>query len=179
MSNKYLLTAFSRDRVGIVADISQVIYENGYNLEDSSMMYLAGEFAILLLLSEPSSDVAGTLNEVMSKECRRLEIEKGITAFLRPVGDEKQEKKKDIVTKTINIEGHDQAGIVYRVSKFLADSNINILTLRTEVRPSPQSGTDLYVMKIDVEIPGKLNLGEVEDGLETIGDRLHVDVSIA
>ncbi|NNK96454.1 MAG: amino acid-binding protein, partial [Desulfobacterales bacterium] len=48
MSKKFLLTAFSKDRPGIVADLSQVIYENGYNLEDSSMTNLAGEFAILL-----------------------------------------------------------------------------------------------------------------------------------
>ena len=78
MSKKFLLTAFSKDRPGIVADLSQVIYENGYNLEESSMTYLAGEFAILLLLST-SGQNDGDVQEKLSSECRRLEREKGIT----------------------------------------------------------------------------------------------------
>ena len=41
MSKKFMLTAFSKDRPGIVADISQIIYENGYNLEDSAIYYYA------------------------------------------------------------------------------------------------------------------------------------------
>ena len=178
MSKKYLLTAFSKDRVGIVADISQVIYENGYNLEDSSMTYLAGEFAILLLLSEPSSAKGASLEEVMSAECRRLEREKGITAFLRPASPTDQVESSNIVPKTIHIEGMDQAGIVFKVSKFLAVNNINILTLKSEVRSSPESGTALYVMTINVEIPAGLSLQNVEDGLAQIGDSLNVDVSL-
>lgn len=42
MSKKIMLTAFSKDRPGIVADISQIIYENGYNLEDSARDTLVG-----------------------------------------------------------------------------------------------------------------------------------------
>ncbi len=178
MSKKYLLTAFSKDRVGIVADISQVIYENGYNLEDSSMTYLAGEFAILLLLSESSVSEEGSLEEVMAKECRRLEREKGITAFLRPATATDQAEKRNVVTKTIDIEGMDQAGIVFKISKFLAENSINILTLKSEVRPTPESGTALYVMTIKVEIPTDRSLQSVEDGLVQIGDQLNVDVSL-
>ena len=81
--------------------------------------------------------------------------------------------------KTITVEGEDQSGIVYKVSRFLADSGINIRTLSSEVKLSPQSGTTLYVMSIIVEIPRKHSLSSVEDGLGAIGDELHVDVNIA
>ena len=133
MSKKFLITAFSKDRPGIVADLSQAIYENGYNLEESSMTNLAGEFAILLLLSTSSLNEVDA-QEKLSTECRRLEREKGITAFIRPVGQESPEEKKNVLTKTIHVEGLDQAGIVYKVSKFLADNGINISTLNTETR---------------------------------------------
>lgn len=177
MSKKFLLTAFSKDRPGIVADLSQVIYENGYNLEESSMTNLAGEFAILLLLSTSEQNGVDA-QEKLSSECRRLEREKGITAFIRPVSQETPKQKTDIVTKTIHVEGLDQAGIVYKVSKFLADNGINISTLNTETRLSPQSGAAMYVMKIVVEIPAQLSLQTVEDGLGQIGDQLNVDVSL-
>lgn len=178
MSKKFLLTAFSKDRPGIVADISQVIFENGYNMEDSSMTYLAGEFAILLLLSAPSSAEEEEVVEKLSIECRRLEREKNITAYIRPVTGEAAETQSGGAVKTISVEGLDQAGIVYKVSRFLADSNINIRTLSSEITLSPQSGALLYEMTIRVEIPPDYSLQDLEDGLARIGDQLKVDVSL-
>jgi len=178
MSKKFLLTSFSKDRPGIVADISQVIFENGYNMEDSSMTYLAGEFAILLLLSAPSSADVEEVVEKLSIECRRLEREKNITAYIRPVTGEAAEPQSGVAVKTILVEGLDQAGIVYKVSRFLADSNINIRTLSSEVTLSPQSGALLYEMTIKVEIPPDYSLQDLEDGLARIGDQLKVDVSL-
>ena len=178
MSKKFLLTAFSKDRPGIVADISQVIYENECNLEDSAMTNLAGEFAILLLFSSLSGENEVALQEKLSGECRRLERDKGITAFIRPVSAEKPKFKTDIHTKTIHVEGLDQAGIVYQVSRFLADNHINISTLNSEVRLSPESGAAIYSMTLLVEISKELSLQTVEDGLNRIGNQLNVDVTM-
>ncbi len=176
MSKKILLTAFSKDRPGIVADLSRVIYENGYNLEESTMTNLAGEFAILLLLSTPAGNVEGA-EDKLSSECRRLEREKGITAFIRQIDLEAPKEKTDILTKTIHVEGLDQAGIVYNVSRYLADNGINISTLHTEMRRSPESGAAIYAMMITVELPSQLSLHAIEDGLARIGDQLNVDVT--
>jgi glycine cleavage system transcriptional repressor len=177
MTKKFLLTAFAEDRPGIVADLSRVIYENSYNLEESSMTNLAGEFAILLLFS--TSAVNGDdAQEKLSAECRRLEREKGITAFIRPINLERQERKSNILTKIIHVEGLDQAGIVYKVSRFLADNDINIGTLNTEIKLSPESGAAIYVMTIMVEIPSQLSLQTVEEGLGRIGDQLNVDITL-
>lgn len=178
MSKKFLLTAFSKDRPGIVADLSRVIFENHCNLEESSMTNLAGEFAILLLLSVPAGNLLDA-EEKLSSECRRLEREKGITAFIRSIDLEAQASKADILTKTIHVEGIDQGGIVYRVSRFLADKGINIASLHTEMRLSPESGAAIYAMTITVELPSQLSLQAVEDGLTEIGDQLNVDVTFA
>lgn len=178
MSKKFILTAFCEDRPGIIADISQVIYENGCNMEDSAMTNLAGEFAIILLFSAMSQDKAFDLQEKLSGECRRLEREKGITAFIRPLDLETPKFKKDIQTRTIHVEGLDQAGIVYKMSRFLADNNININTLNSKVKFSPNSGQAIYSMNLLVEIPNKTALDTVEDGLSRIADQLNVDVTI-
>lgn len=179
MSQKFILTAFSPDRPGIVADISQVIFENGFNLEDSTMTYLAGEFAMMLQLAAPPDGAQEEALAALSSECRRLEREKKIIAFVSPASGVMPSAAKDIYVKTITVEGEDQSGIVYKVSRFLADLSINIRTLSSEVKFSPQSGTTLYAMEIVVEIPRKLALATVEDGLGAIGDELHVDVNIA
>lgn len=64
------------------------------------------------------------------------------------------------------------------MSRFLADNHINISTLNSEVRLSPESGAAIYSMTLLVEIAKELSLQTVEDGLSRIGDQLNVDVTI-
>lgn len=179
MPNKFLLTAFSKDRPGIVADIAQVIYENGCSLEESEMANLAGEFAMIFLVSPLSGGNDAELEKNLLTECRRLEREKGITAFIRPVTPVQESFMQDIYTKTIHVEGLDHAGIVYKVSRFLADNQINIRSLNSQVKSSPESGAAIYDMMLMVEIPVKTPMDIVEKGLNDVGDQLSVDITIA
>ncbi|MGD2098853.1 MAG: ACT domain-containing protein [Desulfobacterales bacterium] len=51
MEKKYIMTTFSKDRPGVVADVTEVLYEHGCNLKDSTMTFMLDEFAIILLLT--------------------------------------------------------------------------------------------------------------------------------
>ncbi len=172
MATRFIMTAFGLDRPGIVADVTEILYENGCNLEDSSMTLLAGEFTLVLLFSAPSPDVG----EQLSRACRRLEQEKRVSAFFRPVESREAPPTGDVSVRTIHVEGMDQAGIVYKVSRFLADQRINIVDLKSTVKASPESGTALYVMDIVVQIPGDTVLKELETGLSDVADHLNVDI---
>src|SRR5438445_12197572 len=81
MKRWFALSAIGRDRPGIVADLAGLIYECDCNLEDSSMTVLGSEFAVLLLLSCEGEDVERRL----SAGCKRLEWEKRLTVFFRPL----------------------------------------------------------------------------------------------
>ncbi|MGB5985915.1 MAG: ACT domain-containing protein [Desulfobacterales bacterium] len=179
MSTKFLLTAFCKDRPGVVAAISQLIYENGCNLEDSAMTSLADEFAMILLVAPLSGNNIKALEERLIQECRRLERDEGITAFIRPVVPGSQLPAGKVTPKNITVEGLDQAGIVYKVSRYLADQKINITKLNTRMVPSPESGAALYHMELAVQIPAGLSLETLESGLAAIGDALNVDIRIA
>ena len=174
MEQKFIMTAFGKDRPGIVADVSQLIYENGCNLEDSTMALMADQFTIMLLLSGQGEDLEARL----SSACRRLEIEKGVAAFLKPVVDSAPQAGGVGTTHTIRVEGLDKAGIVYRISRFLADRGVNIITLDSRMKFTPESGAAVYSMKISVEVPAGVSREELANGLSDIGDALNVDITI-
>ena len=174
MEKKFIMTVFSKDRPGIVADVTEVIYENGCNLEDSTMTNILDEFAIILLLVGKGDD----LEEQLLRDCRRLEREKGITAFIRSVEAQDKEKQINFVTKSVNVEGVDQAGIVFKVSRFLANNNINIESLTSRRITSPESGTAIYFMEIKVQIPEKISLTHLENGLSQVGEELNLDITV-
>jgi glycine cleavage system transcriptional repressor len=174
MERKFVMTAFCKDRPGIVADITEIIFQAGCNLEDSTMTSILDEFAIILLFSGKGDN----LEEPLLKDCRRLERDKGITAFLRPVEIKDKKSQKRIYTKTINVDGVDQSGIVYKVSRFLADDDINIESLTSKRLISPETGTAIYAMDIKVQIPEKISLEQLEKGLSQVGEELNVEIVI-
>ena len=174
MEKKFVMTAFCKDRPGIVADITEIIFQAGCNLEDSTMTSMLDEFAIILLFSGKGDN----LEEQLLKDCRRLEREKGITAFLRSVEIKDKTSRDKIYTKTINVDGMDQSGIVYKVSRFLANDNINIESLTSRRLISPETGTAIYSMEINVQVPEEISLAHLEEGLSQVGEKLNVDIVI-
>ena len=173
MEKKFIMTAIGEDRQGFVADVTRVIYEHGCNLEDSTMTKLEDEFAMIFLCSGRDEQ----LEEQLSRACRRLEREKGISVFLRPVERPHAKAGKTYVTRTLHVEGIDHAGIVYHVSQYLAEQQVNISNLAARLTFSPQSGTAVYTIEIRIEIPSEVSLEGLAQGLSQIGDALHVDIT--
>ena len=175
MTQRFIMTAFGKDRPGIAADVTEVLYENGCNLEDTSMTLLAGEFTLILLFTAASADVQDNL----TKACRRLEQEKSISAFLRPLDQRQEPPANGFFMRALHVEGLDQAGIVYRVSRFLADNRVNIVNLTSTVKALPESGTAMYVMDIRVQVPNGTDMVSLESGLAEVADKLHVDITVS
>jgi glycine cleavage system transcriptional repressor len=174
MVEKFIMTAFCKDRPGIVADISETIYENGCNLEDTTMTSMLDEFAIILLFSGKRDG----LEDRLLKDCRRLERDKGITAFLRPVEIAERKAQEKTYTKLINVDGVDQSGIVYKVSRFLTDNNINIENLSSRRLISPETGTAIYSMEIRAQVPAEIAPNKLDEGLSQVGEELNVEIII-
>ncbi len=168
------MTAFGKDRPGIVAEISEIVFENKCNIEDSNMSRLADEFTLILLLAGSE----GNLEDKLSRECRRLEREKNIFVFIRPLEYHIPEKRNGNVNCIIEIDGVDQAGIVFKASRLLADNNINIETLKSQKKYSPNSGTPLYSMEIQAYRPDSISNEELEDALDSLANELNVDINL-
>lgn len=175
MQYRYILTAFGKDRPGIVADVTRVLYENGCNLEDTTMSMLSDEFTINLLFS--SSDAQVEIRLV--NDCRSLEEEKQISAFIRPLEGKRPTQPVKGPIATIHVEGMDQAGIVYKISQYLADNSLNILDLKSTVLVTPESGTALYQMDIHIQLSASSAVSEIEGGLNTVAEELNVEISVS
>lgn len=174
MQKRYIMTAFGKDRPGVVADVTGLIYESDCNLENSTMTLLMDEFAMILLFTGRSE----TLEEMLSRECRRLEKERGVSAFFRALEMEGAGGNMTYSRHTLLVDGVDQAGIVYRVSRHLADNGINIANLSSNREPLPESGTALYHMEIEIQVPASRSLDDLVESLRALGEEIHVDIEL-
>jgi glycine cleavage system transcriptional repressor len=171
----FALSAIGRDRPGIVADLAELIYECDCNLEDSSMTILGSEFAVLLLLSGEGPDVERRL----SAGCKRLEWEKRLTVFFRPLDGEVPggEARRGPRLQCV-VTGVDRAGIVARVARTLADRGVNITALHTQSRPEPESGTPIFTMRVDMAAPPGTDLRALREELDRVAADLRVDLTL-
>jgi glycine cleavage system transcriptional repressor len=174
MRRWFALSAIGRDRPGIVADLAELIFECDCNLEDSRMTILGSEFAVLLLLSGQGPEVERRL----AAGCKRLEWEKRLTVFFRPL--EGDEPGRVAVPPGVPLEcvvsGVDKAGIVARVARTLADHRVNITDLHTQSRPEPQSGTPIYTMRVGLAVPRDVDRAVLRARLEEVAAELRVEL---
>jgi len=176
MKKWFALSAIGHDRPGIVADLAELIYECDCNLEDSSMTILGGEFAVLLLLSGQGAES----ERLLSSACKRLEWEKRLTVFFRPLEGEPSRYGAGERTAPYELQatGVDKAGIVARVARCLADHGINITQMQTYLRPEPGSGTAIYTMQIRMDVPAHAGVPALRERLERIADELHIHIDL-
>jgi glycine cleavage system transcriptional repressor len=172
----FALSAIGADRPGIVADLAELIYECDCNLEDSSMTILGSEFAVLLLLTGEGDDAAARL----SAGCKRLEWEKRLTVFFRPLEGEPVPYKASqrAATWTLQAVGVDKAGIVARVARCLANHEINIREMSTQSRPEPGTGTPIYTMRMLMDVPAVVDPMTLRTQLDAIASELHIDLTV-
>ena len=176
MKRWFALSAIGRDRPGIVADLAELIYECDCNLEDSSMTILGSEFAVLLLLSGTGPDVERRL----TAGCKRLEWEKRLTVFFRPLEEDPSHlARPDGRRLECVVTGIDKAGIVARIARTLADHEVNITDLRTESRPEPETGTPIYTMRIRMTVPAELDRRTLQTAVEQVAGDLRVDLVLS
>jgi glycine cleavage system transcriptional repressor len=174
MKTYFILSAIGKDRPGIVADVSEVVFECGGNIEDSSTSLLRNHFTLLLLFSTEREEVI----QKLSSGLKRLEWEKGLTVFYSPITlDEVEERTKEPRSRfTMTTSGVDHAGIVFRVCRLLADRNVNIVGMKTHQVFSAESGTPLFEMEIDIAVPNSLPEQGIREDLRRLADELRIDL---
>ena len=176
MKTYFILSAIGKDRPGIVADVSEVIFECGGNIEDSSTTLLRSHFALLLLFSTEKEEV----NQKLSSALKRLEWEKGLTVFYSPVTLEEVQRPAPEHTARFRVtaSGVDHAGIVSRVCRLLADHQINVVDMKTHSVFSAESGTPLFEMDIDIEVPRSISEQKLREDLHRLANELMIDLVV-
>jgi glycine cleavage system transcriptional repressor len=177
MKSWYALSAIGRDRPGIVADLAELIYECDCNLEDSSMTILGSEFAVLFMLSSAGPEA----EQRLAAGCKRLEWEKRLTVFFRPLEGEPVPYAARAYTRRYSLQaiGVDRAGIVAKIARCLADHAVTITEMTAQSRPEPESGTPIYTMRMELDVPQQADATGLGRRLQAIGEDLQVDVSFS
>ena len=169
----YAVSVVGKDRPGIVAGISGVLFRLGCNLADSSCTMLAGEFAMILIVSHPRPFSKSRLFDDLKPVCDDM----GMSLAVRTLHtDEVARQESDGELCIISVYGADQPGIVYRVTRELAGRGINIMDLNTKLIGTAKE--PVYVMMLEVALPESVTAEAVEEMLADLKKELSVEIGV-
>ncbi|MCL2760423.1 MAG: ACT domain-containing protein [Desulfuromonadales bacterium] len=170
---RFALTIISKDRPGIVADTTEVLYRLGCNIEDSSCTMLGGDFAIILIVSHEKPFSASVLKDAF----REMHDRTGITVQLRLLHDDEitaSDNGRELCV--ISVYGSDKPGIVYKVTRAIADMKINITDLNTRLVGTEEE--PVYVLMLEAVLLPKVSLDDVSKLLEKLKKELEVEIGV-
>lgn len=168
MTTSLVLTVIAPDKPGLVELISNTVAQHQGNWLESSMSRLAGKFAGILTVSVPADQTTPLISALQALESQGLKI-------VAEVSQEPASSSQRALT--LELIGHDKAGIVRDISQALAKRHINVERLSTELVSGSMSAEELFKAQAELMAPADADLDELQDALEAIASDLMVDIS--
>jgi glycine cleavage system regulatory protein len=167
MAISFVLTVIADDRPGIVEKLADTILAAGANWEESRMARLSGKFAGLLRVSVDEARAEALAERFAVLNGPDLTIVTSRTSAPSP---------RTFQSLHLELVGNDRPGIVRDVSRVLAQQQVNIEELETDVESAPMSGEVLFRAHAHLRVPSTVTVDVLRQQLEALAGELMVDV---
>jgi glycine cleavage system transcriptional repressor len=177
VAKSVVLTGAGRDRVGIVAELAEMLFDMGCNLLDSSMTLLRGEFAIILMIRLPENISVDNLKVRIGQ----IETKLGLTIHIRELSDQELDHSAEDQGPSyiVSVYGADRPGIVSGVTKALANLSVNITDVATQFSGDINSESkNVFVMILEATAPANVTEETLRKRLLEVSTALKVDISL-
>lgn len=147
MPKKVVISILGRDRPGIIAAVSQILLEEGCNIEDVSQTMLQTEFAGIFIAQIPASHTSSEILEKLRKGLSHLELEVVMKALADDLETSSPQSGEPFVVTTM---GSDRLGLVAGITDVMAKFYVNITNLKAIFRggDDPHGNTMIYEVSL-------------------------------
>lgn len=167
-----ILTAIGADRPGLVDEVSEFIFARGGNIEDSRMVNLRGQFAMMVLIGALEQTISRLKSDVW-----QLQQQSGLQIELRPA-TEANAASAQAIPYRLTATAIDQPGLVHRISHLLRAANVNIESLETHLKPAPITGTPMFEMELVISVPRATSIAALREEVGKVCGELNIDFEL-
>lgn len=142
MHKHMIISVMSKDRPGIIADITGAIFKLGGDLADLNQTILCGYLTMILSVSFDTEvtkeDVVAAVSHIKSP-CK-------FEVSIKETDNDPAVEEPPAETYILTVQGPNRAGIVHGISSFCYSHNINITDLATTLK------NNLYSMALQLDM---------------------------
>lgn len=168
MPRQMIISVLSKDRPGIIADITGAIFELKGDLADLSQSILCDYLTMTLMVT-----FADELDpEEVKAKLTGLKTKNGYHVIVKALDQPFQQNGIGLPEKTyiLTVQGKNKSGMVYSISSFCYQREINILDLSTTLKD------DQYTMVLQLDLSKVESIKQVREDLELHAQETEVNV---
>jgi len=165
---RFVVSVMSRDRVGIVRDITRALTQWHGNVEQVSQTVVMNYFTFILIAAFPEAHTVAAVRELLQQAGAPGELEIGVKEF---IADAPTSPAADRFILTAI--GGDKPGLVHHLATFCAGKGINITDLYGATTADNQ-----FVVVSEVAVPRHLDLTQIQLDLEALGQTIGIAIHL-
>ncbi len=170
MKKQMIISVMSKDRPGIVADITGAIYELDGDLADLNQTVLHGYLTMILIVIFPDNVTSENILAKFSDIKSAIPFEVMIKQVEEEISFSGNEPVKD--SYIVTAQGQNKSGLVYGISRFCHERNINILDLATTL------DNNLYTMVLQLDLRDHPSIDKLQNELEEFARQTGLGVTL-
>ena len=132
------------------------------------MSVLSGEFAILMAIE-------GAWDKLARLENQLPDLQKKLGLTIITERSEPEENGANLLPYGIDVVSFDQPGIVYKLSSFFAEREINIEDMVTNSYAAAHTGTPMFAVRMGVGIPSDMHIASLREAFMDFCDEHNLD----
>lgn len=170
---KFIISVLGKDQPGIIAAVTRVLFDQGFNIEDVNQTILQKQFSGNFIASGPKNVSPQELEKVLIDETKIFDLH----FHARNIGaDSITWTQSHCESFVITTRGPDQKGLVAQITSLLAAHNVNVTQLQAVFRGGNEPGKNIMIYETD--IPMDTNLKGLRQDLNDKGRELSLEISI-
>ncbi len=170
---KFIVSVIGKDRPGIIASITKVLFDQDLNIEDVSQTILQNQFSGIFIASGPGTTSCSELQERLTNSSPDFDLH----YYVRDMGSNAVEWTSCACDPfVITTRGPDRKGLVAQITAILASFNVNVTQLKAVFRGGDEPGRNVMIYEVD--IPGDVDLGKLRETLNERADALKLEINM-
>ncbi len=165
-----ILFALGKNKIGIVDEVTSFLFNHNANILDSCMSVMGGHFSITCLFSCSSE----SLKEI--KESIGDLKDSGLSTSLHNAEIPDPVEKEASLPLKLEVISMDHPGIVQNVVHILKKHNVCILSLDTQLKTMPHTGTPMFDLNMEASIPVTNSISKMKDELNDLASEMNLDI---
>lgn len=171
--NKFMISVLGKDRPGIIAAVTRVLFEKDFNIEDVSQTIMQGEFSGVFIVSGPEAVGQKDLITALQTSGGDLDLDFHIKEIEGKISDWTTCACEPFVITT---QGPDRKGLVAQITSVLASHNVNVTQLKAVFRGGDEPGRNIMIY--EVEVPLDIDQENLRSSLQKKAEDLSLQISI-
>lgn len=146
---KIVISVLGPDRPGIIAAISQVLFETGCNIENVSQTILQAEFSGIFIVVPPPAMAPAQVQACLQERLAPLHQH----VFVKPVEPSPQGHPPPASQPfVITTQGPDRKGLVAGITEVIAAFGANVTNLQAVFKGGIRPGDNIMIYEIDLPL---------------------------